>query len=204
MVKENREIKVPVSLDTKKAQKDMGLFQNFMGKKIAGIRTLATGVAAGGIAGAAAGGQLFLRGFADPTRSYSSQLPEAGASATEGAFTAAGATVGGIPGAVIGNVVGKLAAALVERVTAEMKFVEGTSGDQVRGIASQFAVAGVDVKDSELKQLFGLFRDQNKRVFDTLRQVARVQDETAPGHGGDVSRAFRSMTSAVSRRTIGQ
>lgn len=200
-------VKIPISLDTNGGEKEMGRFKRFIQREAGGItRSLALGKALGvvGLTAASAAGNTFLQGLADPTRAYSGQIQNAQSGTAEAAFTAGGATIGGIPGAVIGNIAGKIAGAVLDHVNAQSKFVEGNSGAQVGNIVSQFAIAGVPVSDADMTKVLNQFRDQNKRVYDTLTQLARVQDQTAAGYNGDISRGLRNATTYVSRRGLGQ
>jgi len=205
MAKGKQDTSVKVGADTKEAkEKLVGLdkfFENTakkwenVEKRIEGYKKKAgewakskglsgVGQAAGaGLkqAGQAAGqfGQQLSAAASDPTKSFSEET--------------AGGTVKGIVEKipVFGEIAGMLVGVFTDALSEKAKAVEGGARQDVQEIVTKFAKAGIAVDDKDIKDLLDHFRGQNTRVFDSMRQVARVQDQTSNTFMGTIGSYVR-------------
>lgn len=193
MVRRQEPVEVPLRVETKDAKEDLKEFGGFFEASIVKIsdsvqRSMILAPLAGGLANVyrSIGG-----GIADPTQSLSAQSGGIASSATTGIGAGAGFAVGGVPGAVAGGFLGDSLGKLFHRYFAKSDFVEAASGAQVKGIESRFAQVGLKSSDQEISKLLNLFRNINGRIFDSMKQVAEVQEKTSNTMGGMIGKGVR-------------
>lgn len=214
MVQENqREVKLPITVPTQGAQKQVRGFSAFMKREFVGLKRVlgvGTGALRVGAAGAAgAFGGVFQAGtqvLRSPLTPFTAQQGDVLSNVAQGGLTAAGAAAGSafgpagtLLGGLFGNQLAQIIGSAIEGAFAKQKFVSGGAVQDVQGIVSQFAQAGVPVSDADILRLLNQFKAQRDRMFDAMQRVATLE-------GGQVNQQanqIRNLTRVAARRTLG-
>ena len=207
-------VKIPIGLDTKDGEKEMGHFKRFMSKQSEAILEIMGGkgfkgqmfnIFGAGIGGAAMGTANRL--LSDPLTSYNAAKGDAAAEAAHsgisGAGMAIGTAMGGMAGGQLGekfgDLIGKAIGSAIQGGMAKTKFVSGGSTEDVQSVVAQFAQAGVPVGDQDIIRLLNQFKDQRDRMFDAMERVATLEG----GRMNDLAGKVRNSTMNVVRRGTG-
>jgi len=104
----------------------------------------------------------------------------------QGATTLLGTSLFGIQGAIVASVINKVTETISGAVSEKTEMIEGAARQQVQQIVSSYAIANQKVSEESIAQLLKIFREREERIYNSMRKVVQVQNNTSGSIMGKV------------------